>query len=468
MKSLMSSSFLVVLVSFFISACQAPTLQSFKDKSNPLFGIDLSNNYGSLQSTNTQKKILTVDDLLTDALATENLGPTFKSAFEAALSQDPLIVSGHKNLDAAQAAIRTAEARKDFQVAASVYGGVEDVTDQTKGIAVVINASKPVFDGGMLDAQISERSYLADSARQNLRSTYDDRAMKLGNFWIELEKYEALHSLIDSRLDVLDPLIAQLEKVARAGIGDVSKVASAQRTVAEIRVAQTRVVEGLAQARLNYVNAFGGLPSGIDYDHAFVRKLVPNKISESMVQDAPVIASKYASYMAQGARIRALEAKDEFNVNFEVQASRPFAGSSRDSDESIGLIAKKTIFNGGMFASEIDEANAKFDAAAAQIKASYREGSRVIETAKQNIKSMEKAISLAKENADLTSEEIVYLKQQLVIGGSTLESVLSAESRLYEAESKEINFTAEMRKSELSIVSTLGLFVSALDLDFVQ
>ena len=52
-------------------------------------------------------------------------------------------------------------------------------------------------------------------------------------------------------------------------------------------------------------------------------------------------------------------------------------------------------------------------------------------------------------------KEIVPLRQQLIIGGSTLETVLSAEARLYEAESQEINF-ADKRKSQLLIASTLG------------
>ena len=65
--------------------------------------------------------------------------------------------------------------------------------------------------------------------------TVDDRAQVLAEIWLELEKYENLKQKIDSRLVVLEPLIGQLEEVAKAGIGDVSKVAAAQRTVSAIR-----------------------------------------------------------------------------------------------------------------------------------------------------------------------------------------------------------------------------------------
>ena len=43
-----------------------------------------------------------------------------------------------------------------------------------------------------------------------------------------------------------------------------------------------------------------------------------------------------------------------------------------------------------------------------------------------------------------------------------MDSVLSAEATLYEAESKEIKFLTEKRKSELLIVSTLGLLSRSL------
>ena len=127
-----------------------------------------------------------------------------------------------------------------------------------------------------------------------------------------------------------------------------------------------------------------------------------------------------------------------------------------------GLVGRKALFNGGMLESEINEAEAEAAVRLSQIKLTYRSGARSVQAALQNIKSMEKAIIIAKENAKLTADEIVHLRQQLIIGGSTLDSVLSAEARLYEAESKEIKFLTEKYKSEVLVVSSLGLLSRAL------
>ena len=71
---------------------------------------------------------------------------------------------------------------------------------------------------------------------------------------------------------------------------------------------------------------------------------------------------------------------------------------------------------------------------------------------------------IAKNSAQVTADEIVYLRKQLVIGGSTLDSVLAAEARLYDSEAKEINFLAERQKSQLIILGTLGLLSTAVGL----
>ena len=108
------------------------------------------------------------------------------------------------------AAIASSEARKEYQVTSTLYGGIEDITDNTKGVALGLNASRLIFDGGLLDAQIEAKSFDAEAAKFNLQAVTDDRAYKLGEIWLELEKYETMQKKIDARLAVLDPLIGQL------------------------------------------------------------------------------------------------------------------------------------------------------------------------------------------------------------------------------------------------------------------
>ena len=460
-----------VLTPVILSACQPIDIGKIKPDLSKIKKVPtsiLGNYKKSSGSTSEETGIaamnspLLLKDILGDSLATKNEGTDFLTSIRYALNTDPEIISQRERVEARLASVGVAKAQKDFQVGATLYGGVEDVTDNTRGLALALNASRLVFDGGKSDSEIASSLFEVEASKMDLAAIIDKRAHELFRKWLELEKYKSLQAQIDERLLVLDPLIDQLEKVANAGVGDVSKVTAAQRTVYAIRIEKTDVAEGLAQAKLDFANVFGSLNDGVEFDYDFITDLVPTKIDDSVIRNSPVLKSQYARYRSSLKEISALRAKDGFDVGFEARAMRPFAGSEYDSDESIGLVGRRTLFNGGMLESQIKEAEALSESKLEQIKSTYRTGARSVEAAMQRIESMDKAILIARENAKLTSDEIVHLRQQLIIGGSTLDSVLSAEARLYEAESKEIKFLTEKYKSQVFIISTLGLLSGAL------
>ena len=456
----------VIIFSFFIASCQSSKFTSensnpisfFKDKKVINF-VRANDDAG--QAENPTKPL---NDILQDTLLDRNEGTDFITVLSHALEKDPFLISQKQLYESKLASISASEARREYQVSGTIYGGVEDISDNTKGVALGLNASRLVFDGGMLSAEIASKTFQAEAAKLSLQASIDSRALKLGEIWLELEKYQRLKKQIDERLSVLDPLIGQLEKVAKAGIGDVSKVTAAQRTVSGIRVMQTNISEGLAKAQLEFSSAYGLLQHSISYDAKIVRDLIPDTISDELAKKSPALLANYANYNAALENLKVAKAKKEFNVGLEARAMRPFAGSEYDSDESIGLVARKTLYSGGMLESEIDEAEASAEAALAEVGSVYRQGLQLVNLAQQSIESMDKAIVLAKENAKVTSDEILYLRQQLVIGGSSLDSVLSSEARLYEAESKEITFLTNKHRAELLIASTLGLFSSSIEI----
>ena len=460
------------LAVLFFTGCQAPDFSKVKPSFDNIKKVPTSLlNAGTRPFSAKKNKTagvsddssLPLNDILEGSLASKNQGSDFVTALRYALDTDPEVISRRLDIKAKLAAVGSSKAKKSFRVGTTLYGGIEDVTDNTKGLALSLTASRLVYDGGGVDSRTIALQYDLEAAKMDLLAKVDQRAAGLSQLWLDLEKYRSLEEQINRRLSVLDPLIDQLEKVAKAGIGDVSKVTAAQRTVSAIRVEETRIEEGLAQAELEFTNAFGSLENGIAFDYDFISNLVPKEIDNSLVKRSPVIKSQYASYQSSLAAVKSLQAKDGFEVGFEAKAMRPFAGSEYDSDESIGFVSRKTLFNGGMLESDIKEAEALAAAKLSQIKVSYRIGARSIQGALQNIESMERAILVAKENAKLTADEIAYLRQQLIIGGSTLDSVLSAEARLYDAESKEITFLTEKYKSQVVILGSLGLLSDAMD-----
>ena len=457
----------VIVGALMCFGCQAPNLSKISAKPKAWFNtakarVPAISNDSDVESRTT---MLTLDKILSTSSFNVDIDETFSAFIRNAVANDPTVQAVKSKLEANEYSVGISRAQKDFKFSSTFYAGIEDVTDETAGLAVVLDANKIIFDGGAIDAQILKDMYTLEASRQDYLSTLNDRANHFLDIWVDLEHYSALNENIERRLVVLNPLIEQLEKVALAGIGDVSKVAAAQRTVSAIRVTQTDVAERLSQAQLSFENAFGFLPVKQKFDGELINSAVPDEITNEIYLGAPALMGQYARYKATEAEILIYTAKDGFNVGFQTRVSRPFSGSDYSSDESIGLVVRKDLYQGDTLELQIDSAKAEAEASKASTKATYREGKRRIKTAKQNILSMDKAVRIARDNAKVTAEEIAYLRKQLVIGGSSLDSVLSAEARLYEAESKEVNFLAERRKSELKILNYIGLLTKVLGIE---
>lgn len=419
---------------------------------------------GFMENTEPENAAQPLNEILSASKASVDIQNGFVSSVKSAVEEDPNILATKSDYLAMLKSIDVTKSFKDFQVTGSVYGGIEDVSDNTKGIALVLNASKMVYDGGQIDSQISSEELAAQAAFNNYLVKLDERTLEATQVWVEFDRYSILSNLIDSRLSVLDPLIKQLEKIAEAGLGDVSQVAAAQRTVAMIEVTQMDVQQRLEQAKVNFENFYGNLPSSGQFESKMIEQQIPQKISDGIVLEAPAIKAQYAAYSSALAGLSAVEAKDSISVGFESKVQRPYGGSSYDSDESVGLVLTKTIYNGKKLNSEIAQAKERANLQLESLRSVHRTGARNIETALQTIKSMDKAILLAQENAANANDEINYLRKQLIIGQSTLDSVLSAEARLYEAESKEINFKADRLNAQLGLLAALGLLAETFEI----
>ena len=398
----------------------------------------------------------TLKSMIGSASAGVNVDAGFVSAMREALVSDPFVTAAKSEAAARKANVRVTTSGKDFNFDATLLAGVEDVTDETAGVAAILSAKRVLFDGGKIDAQIAKDTFAAQSAENMVRATQNERAVKLAHAWIDLERYRDLQNLIDSRLEVLDPLLVQLEEVANSGMGDASQIAAAQRTVSLIRVTQTDVPEKYEQAKVNFINLFGKLPRKTAYDSQMLAKALPKGSAKSLAESSPALLAKYDAYRSAEAGVTAVEALDKFSVGFEAKMQKPFGASGYASDESIGLVVRKTFYKGDQLTSRIENAQAAAEAQAEQVRSTYREGERGLASARQMIISMGKAVELSRANAQISRDEIAYLRKQLIIGGSTLDAVLAAEARLYDAESKEIGFVAERRKAEATILGITG------------
>ena len=456
--NLVAATSLVVL-----AACQPGNPISLKEFNPFANGAEGTEEGSELSEDKESGVLLSPSEVLTTD-ADVNFDAGFASAMRQAIMKDPYVLSAQNEAASAQARVQKTKSQKEFNYDAKLMGGIEDVTDEIAGVAAILSARRPIYDGGKIEAQIAADEYAARAAEYVVMATQNERGVTLASAWIELERYRRLRNLIDSRLEVLDPLVSQLEAVAKSGAGDASQVAAAQRTVSMIRVTQADVFEKYEQAKIAFVTLFGKLPNPVNYDAAMLAKALPAGEGSALVQAAPTLMARYNEYRASEAVLLSIKALNKVDVGFEAKAQKPLGGSNYSSDESVGLILSKTFYRGNQLKSQIESAEAITKSKAEQVRATFRKGELELNSARQMILSMDKAVVQARDNARITQDEISYLRKQLVIGGSTLDSVLSAEARLYDAQSKEISFQAERRKAQVTILGITGKLTAVLQL----
>ena len=125
-----------------------------------------------------------------------------------------------------------------------------------------------------------------------------------------------------------------------------------------------------------------------------------------MVHSAPLCRNTLL--ISREANLTALKLKGRLA---EARASKPFAGSGYDSDESLGLIARKTFYNDGV--STLSKGGSGCGCCFRANKITYRE-CESIENRKANILSMNDAIELAQKMQKVAADEIAYLKRSII------------------------------------------------------
>ena len=179
---------ILFFVSVLLTACQAPDFSSIAPNFSNLKVVPASLlNIGkrSEMTENESVKDLSrevpvpLQDILDGSLASKNPGSNFIASVKYALELDPEIISKRRVVEAKLAAVGVNKAQRNFQVGTTLYGGIEDVTDNTRGLAVAINASRLVFDGGELDSDITSSVFEVEAAKMDLAATIDNRAYEL-------------------------------------------------------------------------------------------------------------------------------------------------------------------------------------------------------------------------------------------------------------------------------------------------
>ena len=125
----------------FLAACeqyQFPELSALTSLKSSL-GDAKENSKASRQS-------LELAALIDGSLTKVNVDLGFAETMFEAIDQDPNVRAAKNELSVAKANLRLTEASGDTKVEATALGGVEDITDETVGVAAILTANRMLYD----------------------------------------------------------------------------------------------------------------------------------------------------------------------------------------------------------------------------------------------------------------------------------------------------------------------------------
>ena len=151
----------VLPIAILLSACNTEISNDFpKQPFDFLKNINLSKEASdNEEDASPDENDKSLGDILSGVEPSINTNSGFAKSIAQAVLSDPSIIAARGELAAQKAQVEVAKSSKDFQVNATALGGVEDVTDEVAGVALVLNATRVINDGGKIDARIASEEF---------------------------------------------------------------------------------------------------------------------------------------------------------------------------------------------------------------------------------------------------------------------------------------------------------------------
>ena len=266
-----------------------------------------------------------------------------------------------------------ASVRRPQLTGSANIGGIRETgtnADTTTGVAGGVDLSQLVYDGGASASAINRSTALALSAQAGRVAQGNEIALSAAQAWISLWQYSERLRLMQARTAEMDTLIDQIKRMASNGMLDRASLENAQRQIVDIKLEESRLVAGQAEAQVLLKRFFNARPSNVPQPSELVSAAQARALAQDW-QTAPGLQRQAAELLAAQAAVG--EARSAFRPRARLQAG---ARSPLDSDEStdltLGLSLEYSFSDGGRRKKQLEAAEARVTATDAQLSDAQR------------------------------------------------------------------------------------------------
>ena len=350
-----------------------------------------------------------------------------------------------------------ASARRPQLTGNANIGGIRETgtnADTTTGVAGGMNLSQLVYDGGASASAMNRSTALALSVQAMRVAQGNDIALSAAQAWIDLWQYSERLRLMQARTSEMDTLIDQIERMASNGMLDRASLENAQRQIVDIKLEESRLVAGQAEAQVLFQRFFNARPSNVPRPS----ELVTAEQARGLAQDwqtAPGLQRQAAELLAAQAAVG--EAQSAFRPRARLQAGARSPLDSADStDLTVGLSLEYSFSDGGRRQAQLETAQARVAATDAQLSDAQRGLEAELQAGLTRLASIERAMPLLADKLRLSRSEAETSRSQMLTGQSNLRQLVEAEIEIYRAQDQQIAMQAERQTLLLTIAARTG------------
>jgi outer membrane protein TolC len=336
-------------------------------------------------------------------------------------------------------------------------GGIRETgsnTDTTTGVAGGLNLSQLVYDGGASASAMNRSTALALSAQAGRVVQGNEIALSAAQAWIGLWQYSERLRLLQARTSEMDMLIEQIERMASNGMLDKASLENAQRQIVDIKLEESRLLAGRAEAQVLFQRFFNAKPSNMPRPSELVTAAQARALAQDW-QTAPGLQRQAAELLAAQAAVG--EAKSAFRPRARLQAgARSPLERDEATDLTIGLSLEYSFNDGGRRKNQLEAAEARVAATDAQLSDAQRSLEAELQAGLTRLASIERAMPLLADKLRLSRSEAETSRSQMLTGQSNLRQLVEAEIAIYRAQDEQIAMQAERQTLLLTIAARTG------------
>ena len=375
------------------------------------------------------------------------------------------VVSNSAKILAAEMAILDAKLEaevittaKELQVNSSLQAGSMSISDEKNGALGTLNVDQLISDFGQTDIKIMQADANLELARLNYLNTVETELLTAAIAFNAWEAGYELMNLTYSKQVLAAPLIENLRRLASAGQIDAIQLATAEQSIAQLELTNVQTDEAINKAEITIKKFFNNTPDKLDIDlqdlATFVKKMETFKPDQSLQY-------RLAEQRKTLADLILLEhkASDKGSLVARAKIDVP-AADNMEADATVGFVYSKNLRDGGRYEKIARQLEAKIRTAESDLLTATVD----VKTRQQDLQAskifVQSANELRSELVDNVKSQILQLEDQLSIGSTSFNELLSAHIELYQLEREIIEGESNLVEINLELIALHGKIIN--------